>query len=631
MSTSAFLLLALASTNAAPDNILYDFSATWCGPCQQMHPIVARLEREGLPIKQVDVDANRALAQYYGVSSIPAFVLVINGKVAERSVGATSEGQLRQMLAKIPAAQPAPKTAPRKDASADIILASSKDKPQRSVKVKNTVLVDSKSTPAGPSAKSLFQLPSLPPLFRQKRDVAIDQPSEPFNDDAVVRGNNLGEPQKSVPETTAETATGTEAESTALLSSTRIRVKDEDGINFGSGTVIDSRPGRTVILTCGHIFRDLKKDSTIEVDIFDAGRSEPYVGTLIDFDSEADVGLIAIPTSNEIPKAEVATRDEAARKGQHVTSIGCGGGDTPSEQKLNVTALNRYLGPDNIECTGVPIQGRSGGGLFNEEGRVIGVCIAADPKEQRGLYSGLQCIHDLLKKTGFAHLVDGNAALAEVKPAAQSNGGDEIELQAAGDVQPKQSEEVAAADEESAPTELEEKLAAMSSHHVRTPEKETRESAEPAEAATEQTEVGLPDELGEAEIVCIIRPIGKTNSASRVVVINRASPKFVSYLTGEIDAQPQPTMKTVPRNPKLPQDLESSTERGGADRSRLLQANGRIEPRVAKRLDVPKSIRFTRDPKVEQSIDDQTAEMVAVSVQETSVIPRRYRRSAESR
>lgn len=413
MSTSALLLIALASANAAPDNILYDFSATWCGPCQQMHPIVARLEREGLPIKQVDVDANRPLAQYYGVNSIPAFVLVINGKVAERSVGATSEGQLRQMLAKIPAEKPAPP----KDAPASNALASAKDKPQRSVNVqpKTAALADSDAKSLAPS-KSLFQLPSLPPLFRKKRDVAIDQPKEPFNEDvvvranqdAVIRGNNLGDPQRTLPDTTAETAVGTEAESTSLASSTRIRVKDEDGINFGSGTVIDSRPGRTVILTCGHIFRELKKDSTIEVDIFDAGRSESYVGTLIDFDSEADVGLIAIPTSNEIPRVQVAAREEAARKGQHVTSIGCGGGESPTEQKLNVTALNRYLGPDNIECTGVPIQGRSGGGLFNADGRVIGVCIAADPKEQRGLYSGLQCIHDLLKKTGFAHLIDGN-------------------------------------------------------------------------------------------------------------------------------------------------------------------------------------------------------------------------------
>lgn len=630
MSTSAFLFIALASANAAPDNILYDFSATWCGPCQQMHPIVARLEREGLPIKQVDVDANRPLAQYYGVSSIPAFVLVINGKVAQRSVGATSEGELRQMLAKIPAERPAPPQPPKKESDAP-----PKEKPQRSIAVnpKGTALADSDAKSIAPP-KSLFQLPSLPPLFRKKRDVQIDQPSEPFNQDAVIRGNNLGEPQRAIPETTAETATGTETESISLASSTRIRVKDEDGINFGSGTVIDSRPGRTVILTCGHIFRDIKEDSTIEVDIFDAGRAQSYVGKLIDFDSHSDVGLIAIPTSNEIPKAQVASRDEATRKGQHVTSIGCGGGESPTEQKLNITALNRYDGPDNIECTGVPIQGRSGGGLFNADGHIIGVCIAADPKEQRGLYSGLRCIHELLKDTGFAHLIDGNsAALAEVKPPANQNDADDIELQPAGKIRQQPAEETAATESESAPTELEEKLAAMSAQHAKNRQGDESEAADAPEQAADPATAGIPDGLGEAEIVCIIRPIGESNSASRVVVINRASPKFVSYLTGEIDAQPQSqsTMKTVPRNPKLPRELESSTGRRGDDRSRLLEAKGRIEPRVANRVDAPKTMRFTRDPKVEQSIDDQSAEMVAVSVQETSVIPRRYRRSAESR
>ncbi|MGE3314468.1 MAG: trypsin-like peptidase domain-containing protein [Planctomycetaceae bacterium] len=625
MSTSAFLLLALASANASPDNILYDFSATWCGPCQQMHPLVHQLEREGLPIRQIDVDHNRNLVRQYGVGSIPAFVLVIDGKVAERHVGVTSESHLRQMLAKIPRPLPNPR-----EKADDPKLASSNSrapKQQRSIPVDNAVLVDNNGTPTGPSAKSIFQLPSLPPLFRKKRaEVAIEAPTQPAAEEAVVRGN-LGTAQVTPPAATVKEAVDHPQQSDALVSSTRIRVKDEDGINFGSGTIIDSRPGRTVILTCGHIFRELKKDSTIEVDIFEAGRSEPYVGTLIDFDSDSDVGLIAIPTANKIPSVPVASLVESARKGDHVTSIGCGGGEMPTEQELRVTALNRYLGPENIECTGVPIQGRSGGGLFNADGNVIGVCIAADPKEQRGLYAGLQCIHDMLKKSGFAYLIGGrDTGVAAADTPAETSEDDTVELTSAANL--KRTRSAANPETEDVADERSEQNGAEPEEH----EEEFGESAMEDVAANADEPAELAGAgVGEAEIVCIIRPIGKTGAASRVVVINRASPKFVSYLTGEIQAQPQPTMKTVPHSPKVPDERESPKKKSAADRSKLKEAAGRIEARVVNRPDSLKQARFTRDPLVEMSIEDQSAQIVAVSVQETSVIPRRYRRSADSR
>ncbi len=92
---------------AAPKGVLLDFTATWCGPCQKMSPLVSRLKREGYPIKKVDVDQEPELARRFNVSSIPAFVLVVDGKEVARSVGATTESNLRRMLARIPAAEPA--------------------------------------------------------------------------------------------------------------------------------------------------------------------------------------------------------------------------------------------------------------------------------------------------------------------------------------------------------------------------------------------------------------------------------------------------------------------------------------------------------------------------------------------
>jgi hypothetical protein len=46
------------------------------------------------------------------------------------------------------------------------------------------------------------------------------------------------------------------------------------------------------------------------------------------------------------------------------------------------------------------------------------------------------------------------------------------------------------------------------------------------------------EQAGEAEVVCIIRPINQPRAASRVVILNRASRRFVDYLSDEVDSQP---------------------------------------------------------------------------------------------
>src|SRR5215471_15539310 len=81
--------------------VLADFSATWCGPCQAMGPIVERLAarfagRAG--VVKVDVDQAGELATTYGVRSVPTFLLFANGRVVERVVGATSETALAAVI-----------------------------------------------------------------------------------------------------------------------------------------------------------------------------------------------------------------------------------------------------------------------------------------------------------------------------------------------------------------------------------------------------------------------------------------------------------------------------------------------------------------------------------------------------
>ncbi len=80
----AALVVALSGPN---DPVLLDFQASWCAPCRSMESTVASLERAGYPVRKVDVDRERALADQYHVQTIPCFVLVANGREVARRVG----------------------------------------------------------------------------------------------------------------------------------------------------------------------------------------------------------------------------------------------------------------------------------------------------------------------------------------------------------------------------------------------------------------------------------------------------------------------------------------------------------------------------------------------------------------
>ncbi|WP_346670236.1 thioredoxin [uncultured Subdoligranulum sp.] len=74
----------------AADVAVLDFNATWCNPCRMLAPVLeaASEELEGKALFYgIDVDENPALAQQFGISSIPALVVLKNGQPVARQVG----------------------------------------------------------------------------------------------------------------------------------------------------------------------------------------------------------------------------------------------------------------------------------------------------------------------------------------------------------------------------------------------------------------------------------------------------------------------------------------------------------------------------------------------------------------
>jgi len=67
-----------------------DFSATWCGPCKMLAPVIEQVsEQLGDKVKfyNVDVDDAPELAGEFGINSVPSVLLLKNGRLVDQSVG----------------------------------------------------------------------------------------------------------------------------------------------------------------------------------------------------------------------------------------------------------------------------------------------------------------------------------------------------------------------------------------------------------------------------------------------------------------------------------------------------------------------------------------------------------------
>ena len=84
--------------------VLVDFSATWCGPCKRLEPIVAEIAGDytgRLKVVKVDVDQAPNTAAKFGVMSVPTLLLFQEGAVKDQVVGLVSKQALADRVDKV--------------------------------------------------------------------------------------------------------------------------------------------------------------------------------------------------------------------------------------------------------------------------------------------------------------------------------------------------------------------------------------------------------------------------------------------------------------------------------------------------------------------------------------------------
>ncbi len=363
---------AFTASAAVADAILINFTAPHCAPCQAMKPTLAELERSGIPVRHVDVVNEPHLASRYGIRKTPTFVVLSGGKEVTRLAGMQTLAQLRAALAINPSGPLIPTGS----------MSSLKDIPAPQTRLAPVNGLQSQLA----SPKTFTSIAANPPRSEPMPSLSLA--------DAVQR---------------------------AQAATVRLRVHDGHGFGAGTGTIIDTHGDEALVLTCGHLFRETKGQGKIEVDLFVGGETRTVLGQVVDYDADTrDIALVAIRTGFPVQPVQVVGADSRVENGQTAFSFGCDRGDDPSRRDTRITGINKYnqhLGVSNLEISGAPIEGRSGGGLFDASGRLIGVCNAADYKGDVGIYAGPGSIQWQLDRAGLEKLYQDQAPASSPSPS----------------------------------------------------------------------------------------------------------------------------------------------------------------------------------------------------------------------
>ncbi|MDA0658142.1 MAG: trypsin-like peptidase domain-containing protein [Planctomycetota bacterium] len=445
-----FVFYALTVASTAHAELLV-FTAPWCKVCRLMDNTTQRMLGEGFAVREVDVDQHADAAKKFQIRGVPTLVMVDGDREIRRFEGPQSFAQLRDWFAQ-----------------------------------------------AG-------QLPQNP-LTRPNRARATTQRE-------LIPRQSLGQQVQSGP---LSDPPGLSKEATvqrALAASVRLKVEDEAGHSYGSGTLIDVHGQHGLVVTCAHIFRDSQGQGPISADLFLPGKTETVRGQLVRYDLDQDIALVSIPLTAPVVPVPVSLIVQEIQKQQAVFSIGCDRGADPNPIHSQIVDINRYLNAENLLVKGHPVDGRSGGGLFNQKGELIGVCNAADHERDEGLFASLPVIHRILDSAKLSSVYQRSPNASPL--AAPSNNLVSNDL-------PVSKSTAMNGDRGS-------QLASFS--------QEVRTSASPPRGQTTQSTES------DTEVICIVRSRTNRQQPAEIIVVHEPSPAVLAALRQE--GQPQANTTTL--------------------------------------------------------------------------------------
>ena len=146
---------------------------------------------------------------------------------------------------------------------------------------------------------------------------------------------------------------------------------------------------------------------------------EAVDGWAVDYDFTRDVGLIRIKPGRRLPACRVVPAHWQPQPRMQVLTVGCSEGHDATAWHTTITKarIQNFLqgNPtyEAIECGVAPKQGRSGGGLFTDDGYIAGICNFAEPQGDHGLYATPRSIY---------YLLDRNNLMALYAPVSRGSG-----------------------------------------------------------------------------------------------------------------------------------------------------------------------------------------------------------------
>lgn len=392
------MLCAVAGTNS--DCTIVHFTAAWCEPCKQLEPALQQLRQEGWTIETVDTDRQPELVQQFRVQNLPTLAIVCRGQEVDRMVGAASYERIAERVQRAVARNQGSPAAPPATS-----LASSQTAPQS-----RQPIVRGQSPDIGgfPLLASNDSSANTPARFAVDDLTANNTVQATLARRSQVTNAIATAAAASSPTSQQATLSPEQAIARAAAATVRIRVDEANSTAYGTGTIIDVRGQEALILTCGHLFRDMQPNSQLTIDLFPGTPQEVNLASeLVDFKADQeDIGLISFRIPVAIEPVSILGRGQQVAVGQPAFSFGCDRGANPTRRDTQIKSINRYLGADNIEIVGAPVVGRSGGGLFDMQGRLIGVCNAANAEDDEGIYASAEVVFAQIERLGLSELFD---------------------------------------------------------------------------------------------------------------------------------------------------------------------------------------------------------------------------------